>query len=221
MTLTDIKDKLSALREPRELPVMKNRLLWSAGFALFGIILGILSKWLDNLAIDDSVWWQRILGVLDLGNVFSGFAVWFALALAIAVFSRTPGRAAVNVVLFFAGMCAAYHIWTLAFSGFDPGAYMLIWYAITLLSPLFAAACWYAKGAKPVNVALCCLILAVMSMSCFSVGPVYFYFNGVINALLFAAAAIILYKSPKQSAISTVCGIVLSMFLMPLLPFGI
>ena len=218
MSLSVLKDKLKAIREPLELPPRKTRVMYSAGFALLGTVLGIFSKWLDNLAIDDSVWWQRIIGILDLGNVFSGMAVWLVIALAVAVFSRTAARAAVNVLLFFAGMCLSYHIWTLLFSGFDPGSYMLIWYAITLVSPLLAAACWYAKGTKPASIAISVLILAVLSIYCFSVGPVYFYFLNVINTLLFIAAAAILYKTPKQTAIIAAGGIVLSVILSSVFP---
>ena len=66
---------------------------------------------------------------------------WLLLALSIAVFSKTPVKAAVNTFLFFAGMCAAYHIYTVVFSGFNPMQYMMIWYGFTIISPLLAAVC--------------------------------------------------------------------------------
>ena len=33
----------------------------------------MFSKWLDNMGINDAIWWQHILGILDLRNVFAGF----------------------------------------------------------------------------------------------------------------------------------------------------
>ena len=54
---------------------MKNKIINTFLIFLFGVILGIFSKWLDNLSIDDSVWWQHILGILNLRNVFSLFGI--------------------------------------------------------------------------------------------------------------------------------------------------
>lgn len=55
---------------------MKNKIINTFLIFLFGVILGVFSKWLDNLSIDDSVWWQHILGILDLRNVFTLFGIW-------------------------------------------------------------------------------------------------------------------------------------------------
>lgn len=52
---------------------IKNKIINTFLIFIFGVVLGIFSKWLDNLSIDDSVWWQHILGILDLRNVFSAF----------------------------------------------------------------------------------------------------------------------------------------------------
>ena len=77
---------------------MQNKIINTFLIFLFGVILGIFSKWLDNLSIDDSVWWQHILGILDLRNVFSLFGIWMFIAITISVFSKTPRRASINVL---------------------------------------------------------------------------------------------------------------------------
>ena len=77
--------------------IMKNKIINTFLIFLFGVILGIFSKWLDNLSIDDSVWWQHILGILNLHNVFSLLGIWLLIAITISVFSKTPRRAGINV----------------------------------------------------------------------------------------------------------------------------
>ena len=115
-----MKERLEKIRKSGASP-MPASAVHSALFLLLGIVLGIFSKWLDNLALDSAVWWHRPIERLGLGTVFSSFPVWLLIALAIAVFSRNPLKAAVNVFLFFAGMCAA----TLLGIVLVPGLYVL------------------------------------------------------------------------------------------------
>ena len=209
---------LSRIRAPKRAHSPASRVLMPILALLLGALLGAFAKWLDNLALDDAVAWHRLVGALDLGNVFSEFAIWLLLALALAAFSPSPGQAVLRVFLFFAGMCAAYHAWTVAFSGFDPAGYMRIWYAITLVSPLPALACWYAKGRTAPSVCLGALILAVMARCCFSVGWFYFGLNGTLNAVIFLAAVAVLYVGPVRTAVEVAAGIALAVLIGPYLP---
>ena len=213
-----VQTSLKRIRKSKRTP--PNR---AAGFAalslIFGAALGFFAKWLDDLALDSTVWWHRVIERLDLGNFFSELAVWLLLALIIAVFSRSAVQAAVRVFLFFAGMCAAYHLYTVVFSGFNPKEYMLLWFAITLASPLLAAVCWYAKGKRAVSIALDCAIFAVFVLSCFSVGWLYVSLRGGLYLLVFLGAAAVLYRSPKQLLISLPAGFVLALLLSPVWPF--
>ena len=136
MTKT-VKARINQIRTPKQCSV-KSAVISAALTSIAGIVLGIIAKWLDNLALDSTIWWHRLFETLDLGNFFSDFAIWLLIALVIAVFSSSALRAALNVFAFFAGMCAAYHAYTVLFSGFNPSSYMMIWYGITLLSPILA-----------------------------------------------------------------------------------
>ena len=88
-----MKEILNRIRTPDKNMKIENKILNTFLIFLLGIILGIFSKWLDNMSIDDTIWWQNILGILDLGNVFSLFGIWLFIAITISVFSKKIGRA--------------------------------------------------------------------------------------------------------------------------------
>ena len=187
-----------------------NKILSTFLIFLFGVILGIFSKWLDNLSINDSVWWQHILGTLDLSNIFSSFGIWLLIAITISVFSKTPRRASINVLLFFLGMTISYHLYTIFFSGFNPIKYMMIWYGFTLISPLLAYICWYAKGKSKICVIISSLILSVMFISSFNIGIWYFDLKSGIDLLIFIGTVIVLYVSFKNTIYSLFISIILA-----------
>lgn len=214
-----MKKRLATIRKPKNRPTRGAMLRNAVLLALLGIALGVFAKWLDELVVDDRIWWQLIIERLDLGNVFSEMPVWLVLTMAIAVFSGSPGRAALNSFVFLLGMCLAYHAYTIVFAGFNPDRYMMIWYGITAASPLLGAVCWYGKSGHNAAIAIDVLLLAVLFRFCFSVGWVYVGLNGIVNAALFAVAVIVLYKQPKQILIGALGGAALAVALGPLLPF--
>ena len=206
-------EKLNKIRTPDNNIQLKNKIINTILILAFGIVLGIIAKWLDNLAIDNSIWWQQIIGNLNLNNVLSEFGIWLLIALAIAIYSKTPLRAALNAFLFFVGMNVSYHLYTIMFSGFNPESYMMIWYGLTLVSPFIALICWYSKGEKVPSIIISSLIIGVMFKISFSIGLIYFGFKSIIDTLIFIASLVILYKKPKNILISLICGIVIAFLL--------
>ena len=205
-----MKAWLHRIRTPNRDIKLSQQITYSILILLFGIALGIFSKWLDNMGINDAIWWQHILGILDLRNVFSEFAIWLLIALAISIYSSSSLRACINVFLFFAGMCISYHLYTIMFASFNPRYYMMIWYGLTLLSPILAFICWYGKGKTKVSLIIDILILAVMMPVCFAIGFWYFDIPRIINLIIFVGSVAILYNEAKQTAISLLGAIVLS-----------
>lgn len=216
--MTELQQKLNQIRIPAQSPRRK-ALIGVVITLVSGVILGVFSKWLDNLPLDSTIWWHRLLEKLDLGNFFSEFAIWMLIALILAVFSASALRAALNVFAFFAGMCAAYHLYTILFSGFNPVSYMMIWYGITLVSPFLAVICWYAKGEGPVSVILDILIIAAFSLSCFGIGLFYISSRGVLYLLVFVGSVLVLYQNPRRLLITLPVGFFLSFLLSPIWPY--
>lgn len=204
-----MKEWLDSIRKPNKDIKVSKKIIHSLLILLLGIILGVFSKWLDNLSINDAIWWQHILGIVDLRNVFSYVGIWMFLAITISVFSKTPLRASLNVFLFFVGMTVSYHLYTIMFSGFNPKSYMMIWYGVTAITPILAFICWYAKGNNKISIMISSGILAVMLIESFSIGLWYFYFKSVIETLLFLGTMTVLYTKSKNSIYSLLFAVIL------------
>lgn len=205
-----MKAWLYNIRKPNRDTKLSEQIANSILVLVFGVTLGVGAKWLDSVPFNNAIWWQYILGILDLRNVFSEFAIWLLIALAVSVYSRTPLRASLSAFLFFAGMCISYHLYTIVFSGFNPQRYMMIWYGLTLLAPVLAFICWFGKGETKISVIIDMLILAVMMPLCFAIGFWYFDVTRIINVLIFAGSVSVLYSGPKQTVISLLGAVVLS-----------
>ena len=180
---------------------------------ILGVLLGVFSKWLDNTPLNDDVWWQSILNYLDLSNVLSMLGIWLLIALCISIYSTTPLRASINIFIFFLGMNISYHLYTIIFAGFNPMNYMMIWYGITLFSPILAFICWYSKGNGTISVIINICIVTVMILCSFGIGMWYFDFTSMINTIIFIITLIVLYDTPKKSVIALIGGLVVAFLL--------
>ncbi len=203
-----MKDFLNVIRKENDNHSFKRKLINTLLILLFGIVLGFVSKWLDSRTYNNA-----ILDYLDLGNFFSDMAIWLFIALALSVYSYNPRRASLNVFLFFLGMTISYHLYTVLFNGFNPSNYMMIWYRFTLISPLLAYICWYAKSKSMFSVIINTVIILVMSISCFSRGMWYFDFRGILYTITFIATLFVIFKDIKVISISFVIGMFLSFIL--------
>ena len=219
-----MKLPFSGIRRPRDAGSLSRRTLFALLFLLAGAGMGIFAKWLDTLTFDESSSLQRVLGKIDPGGLFSGVAVWFLLALIIAVTSPTPFQAGIRVFLFYAGMCVSYQLYSIYIVKFSPAlSYMLIWYFLTILSFGIAFAVWYVRGDGLFPALLAILILGNMAGACFSFGYWkgewhFAFYDGLPNLFLFLASAGVLFKSWKRTLVTLPAAFLLAFMTSPLMP---
>ena len=111
---------------------MKNKLVSPIPMFLLGAALGVLSKLLD-------------IYTSNLGNIFSQMSIWILLGTLIAIFSKTKGKAALNVFIFCIGMLITYYITAELTSSVYGMPFIYGWAAFSLCSPVFAWFTWMTK----------------------------------------------------------------------------
>ena len=200
-----MKDFLNDIRKPTQVP-RSRKILYSSLIFMLGVILGTISKLLDETA---SNLLPYFLEQMDLGNFFSRMGIWLFLAVVIAIYSKSPIRAALNVLIFFVGMVGSYYLYTVLIAGFYPKTYMMIWIAMTLISPLLAFICWYAKGRGIIAILISSFIIVAISRQAFAFGFWYFNIKYSLEFLVWIATIVVLYQSPKQISKVLVIGMLL------------
>lgn len=185
-----------------------------------GIALGTFSKYLDFRQAELPSVLMAIDGALDLHNFLGRFAIWVMIALCISVYSNSAIRASVDVFAFFVGMVVSYYLYSNYVAGFFPKSYALIWIGFTVISPVLAFVCWYAKGKGKPSFILSVLILAVLFNMCFVYGCWYFEVRSILELAVFVVGLIILKRDTFQHyALMGVCSIVLACLLDMIIPF--
>ena len=181
---------------------------------LFGGGMGIVAKFLDLNRLPSFLDW------LDLSNFLGRTAPWIFIAVCLAVFSKSPLKAGINVFAFFAGMVASYYLYSNYIAGFFPRSYAMIWFGFTAVSPLLAFVCWYAKGKSKLAFILSALILAVLFNMCFVYGCWYFNAKSVLEVIVFIIGLIVLRRDTlRSSALMGTISIVLAVLLDMVIPF--
>ena len=100
---------------------------------LLGVVLGALGKWSDGY-------------VAWLAELTSGISLWILLATAVALYSRTAMRAALNVFLLLGGMVGAYYLTAVLTNSVWGKNYLIGWGVAAVLSVIPGYLVWFAKG---------------------------------------------------------------------------
>ena len=199
---------------------VKNKIINTTIILFLGIALGTFSKYLDFRQAELPGMIMAIDGALDIHNFLGRFAIWVLIALCISIYSNSAIRASINVFAFFIGMVASYYLYSNYIAGFFPRSYALIWFGFTVVSPLLAFVCWYARGKSKLAFILSALILAVLFNMCFVYGFGYFSAWSVLEVIVFIIGFIVLKRDRlRSSAIMGTISIVLAFLLNIVIPF--
>lgn len=208
---------LEKIRTPNSPQSVSRQFLHTVLILLLGAILGIFSKYLDCTPSNEQL---RILEMLDMRNFLGRLSVWIFLASVVSIYSRSPIRAGINVFCFFTGMLTGYYAYTHLIAGFFPGNYVMIWAVITVLSPVPAFFCWYAKGRGLMAWVVSAAIAGVLFWQAFGFGIFYFYVKYPLEVLVWFLGMAVLYQSPKQMAAVFGISILFAAALKGILPFA-
>lgn len=173
----------------------KQGALWLCFCLLFGLALGIISKFLDTISSNGSA----IAAIAHFfADLFTRLGVWVFLAVVIAAYSRTWYLAAAGVFLFFAGMLVSYYLYSMWLFGFFPTKYFLIWSVPALASPALAVIAFWGRHHETCSLLLPSLPMGLMLYLSVSVGLYYVDIRHVEELFLLVAMGWIYYKKPKQ-----------------------
>ena len=182
-----------------------------------GIILGTFSKFLDTMPTNELPF---IFEFLDMRNFLGRFAIWLLIALCISVYSNSSIRASINVFVFFVGMVTSYYLYSRFVAGFFPRSYAMIWAAFTVISPILAFICWYARGKSKLAFMLSAIILAVLFNTTFVYGYSYFEIRSILELIIFiCAVAFLNRKTIKETMIMLILSVGIAFALDFIVPF--
>lgn len=199
-------DKLRPL--PKQFS-LKYEFVFSMGVVIFGLLLGYIAKATDNVPF--------------IGELTTELGIWVFAATLIAVYSRYPFSAAINVMIFFLSVLCSYYIYGQLVLGFFPRSYFMGWLIVSFLSTAAGFVVWFSKGTGATAIITAALPIAVL----FAWGYPAFYtyrltlFLTLIFGLLLN---VLLPKGRKQMAIVFVLSIILAFLiskfhLLSYLPF--
>lgn len=188
---------------------------------LLGICLGTFSKFLDYRQGDLPAFLNAVDSVLDLHNFLGTFAPWVVLAVFISVKSSSPVRAGIHVFVFFAGMVASYYLYSYFIAGFFPRSYAMIWAGLTLLSPVLAFFCWYAKGKGWFALAVSAVILGFIITSTLSYGMWYIDMRSWPHLAVLVWGIAVLRRTVRETIYLIMISIPIAVMLDALIPFGL
>lgn len=212
-----MKSFLEKIRKPRTDIPLNKQIAETIGIILFGLVLGVLQKWIDGTAANAL---PVVMQQLDIGNYFGRLAIWILLATIISVYAKSPLRAAINTFFFFISMLAGYYLYCNYILGFLPKTYMMIWIAISFATFFMAYICWYAKGEGIIAIFISSMIMGVLLAQAFHLSITQgFYMYHFLEVLTWIMSVILLRRKPKEYAMEIGLSVVIAFVYQLIMPY--
>lgn len=174
---------------------------------LLGIGLGILSKFLDELPRGTLPFF---LDILEVDRFLSRMPVWLVSALAITLFSKSPVKGAINVFLFYSSMISSYYWYSATFLGIFPYHKVRYWTILTLISPLIAYFCWYARKNNWFGNFLSIGIIATLFFYTFIKNMPFLDASSILDIITFILCLILIKRSFSKMIYLLFLGVLFS-----------
>ncbi|WP_230501168.1 hypothetical protein [Sutcliffiella rhizosphaerae] len=181
-----------------------------------GVLLGIISKYLDTIAVDGS-WWSISLSYF--GDLFTRLGIWILIATFIAAYSKTSINAAINTFLFFIGMLISYYVYSAYLFGFFPTSYFLWWGTLAIVSPFLAILVYKGKQKEKFAYILPALPLGLMLSLSLAIGPFYIDISYIEELIMYVVLCVIFYKQPKQLAVVILLSFIVALIIKQISPY--
>ena len=208
---------LNDTRSTENMIPLNKKIINTVCILFIGIILGTFSKFLDTTPANELPF---IFEFLDIRNFLGRFAIWVLIALCISIYSNSSIRASINVFVFFVGMVTSYYLYSKFVAGFFPRSYAMIWIGFTVISPVLAFICWYAKGKSKLAFVLSAMILAILFNMTFVYGSSYFEMRSILELITFICGLVVLKRNTiKDTFIMIVIGLSIAFVLDLVVPF--
>lgn len=212
-----MKSFLEKIRKPRTDIPLNKQIAETIGIILFGLVLGVLQKWIDGTATNAL---PVVMQQLDIGNYFGRLAIWILLATIISVYAKSPLRAAINTFFLFISMLAGYYLYCNYILGFLPKTYMMIWIVISFATFFMAYICWYAKGEGIIAIFISSMIMGVLLAQAFHLSITQgFYMYHFLEVLTWIMSVILLRRKPKEYAMEIGLSVVIAFVYQLIMPY--
>ena len=212
-----MKSFLEKIRKPRTDIPLNKQIAETIGIILFGLVLGVLQKWIDGTAANAL---PVVMQQLDIGNYFGRLAIWILLVTIISVYAKSPLRAAINTFFFFISMLAGYYLYCNYILGFLPKTYMMIWIVISFATFFMAYVCWYAKGKGIIAIFISSMIMGVLLAQAFHLSITQgFYMYHFLEVLTWIMSVILLRRTPKEYAMEIGLSVVIAFVYQLIMPY--